>query len=69
MESNIQLDSSLLGRGINHETFALKRPSCQNQTVLNCQVCFYSSILYESREGYVLNIEYDELLAVYVLIK
>lgn len=69
MESNIQLDSSFLGRGINHEMFALKRPGYQNQTVLNCQVCFYSSIFYESKEGYVLNIEYDELLAIYVLIK
>lgn len=69
IESNIQLDSSLLGRGINHETFALKRPGCQNQTVLNCHICFYSSIFCENREGYVLNIEYGELLAVYVLIK
>ena len=64
----MKLHSSLLERGINHETL-FKREDCPKQTVLNYQVCFYSLTLHERKEAYFLNIESDEALAIYVLLK
>ena len=40
------------------------KPGCPKHTLLNCQLFFYSLILYESVESSVLNIDQDEALAV-----
>ena len=45
------------------------KPGCPKHTLLNCQLFFYSLILYERVESSVLNIDQDEALGVYVLIK
>lgn len=66
-ESNIKLRGSLL-EIINHEMFVSKREGCSKQTILSGQICFYSLVLYESKEGYTPNIVYDEASAVYMIL-
>lgn len=48
--------------------FVSKREGCSKQTILSGQICFYSLVLYESKEGYTPNIVYDEASAVYVIL-